>query len=100
MKGRITATVWKWAGINAAALMAVLLLAYGAGSSSGGLGLRDFGALGQCAEVAQAESSRTRSRAIRQQQHCHQRRGVNACPLPHRRSDASLHLLPPEDCEP
>src|SRR5581483_8751586 len=49
MKGRITATVWKWAGINAAALMAVLLLAYGAGSSSGGLGLRDFGALPQSA---------------------------------------------------
>jgi methyl-accepting chemotaxis protein len=47
MKGRMNANVWKWTGMNAAALMAVLLLAYGAGARGGGLGIQDFGALPQ-----------------------------------------------------
>jgi methyl-accepting chemotaxis protein len=47
MKGRMNANLWKWTGINAAALMAVMLLAYGAGARGGGLGIQDFGALPQ-----------------------------------------------------
>ncbi len=34
MKGRMNANLWKWTGINAAALMLVLLLAYGAGAAA------------------------------------------------------------------
>jgi twitching motility protein PilJ len=49
MKGRMNANVWKWTGMNAAALLAVLLLAYGAGARGGGLGIQDFGALPQAA---------------------------------------------------
>jgi methyl-accepting chemotaxis protein len=45
MKGRLSSTIWRWTGINAAALFGVLLLAYGAGARSGGLGIQDFGAL-------------------------------------------------------
>lgn len=49
MKGRISATIWMVVGINAAVLIAVLGLAYAAGSRSGGLSLLDFGALPQTA---------------------------------------------------
>lgn len=47
MKGRLGSTIWTLVGVNAAALLAVLVLAYEAGAGSGGLGLRDAGALGR-----------------------------------------------------
>jgi len=47
MKGRLGSAIWRWTGMNAAALFGVLLLAYGAGARSGGLGIQDFGALPQ-----------------------------------------------------
>ncbi len=49
MKGRLNTTVWRLIGINGAALILVIGLAYGAGARSGGLSLRDFGALPQAA---------------------------------------------------
>ncbi len=45
MKGRLNSTVWLLIAINAAVLLVVLGLAYGAGARSGGLSLIDFGAL-------------------------------------------------------
>ncbi len=45
MKDQVKSRVWTLVGINAVVLIAVLALAYGAGSRSGGLSLLDFGAL-------------------------------------------------------
>ncbi|MGE0407574.1 MAG: methyl-accepting chemotaxis protein [Candidatus Korobacteraceae bacterium] len=45
----MSSNLWKWTGINTAALLAVLLLAYSAGAGGGGLGIEDFGALPQAA---------------------------------------------------
>ena len=45
MKGRLNSAIWMLMSVNAAALLAVLLLAYGAGSNSGGRRLSDFGTL-------------------------------------------------------
>ncbi len=49
MKDRVKSRVWTLVGLNAGALTVVLLLAYAAGSRSGGLSLLDFGALPQVA---------------------------------------------------
>jgi methyl-accepting chemotaxis protein len=45
MKGRISSTIWLLMIVNVVALFAVLVLGYGAGAHSGGLGILDFGAL-------------------------------------------------------
>src|SRR5579883_931444 len=45
MKGRLSSTIWMIVTVNVAAVLLVLWLAYEAGSHSGGLGLRDAGAL-------------------------------------------------------
>jgi twitching motility protein PilJ len=45
MKGRLSSTIWLLVSINVAALLAVLLLAYGAGAHSGGLSIMDFASL-------------------------------------------------------
>ena len=52
MKGRLGTRVWVLVVMNAVALIAVLVLAYEAGALSGGLGLRDAGALGRSAGLA------------------------------------------------
>lgn len=49
MKDRVKSRVWKLVGWNAGALLMVLLLAFAAGSRSGGLSVLDFGALPQIA---------------------------------------------------
>ena len=49
MKDRVKSRVWTLVGMNAVALLLVLLLAYSAGSRSGGLSVLDFGALPQVA---------------------------------------------------
>jgi len=46
MKGRLSSTIWMIVTVNVVAVLLVLWLAYEAGSHSGGLGLRDAGALG------------------------------------------------------
>ena len=45
MKGRLSSTIWMIVTVNVVALLLVLWLAYEAGAHSGGLGLRDAGAL-------------------------------------------------------
>lgn len=49
MKGRLNSVLWTAVGLNAVVLCFVLALAYGAGSRSGGLRLRDFGILPEIA---------------------------------------------------
>ncbi len=49
MKDRVKSRVWALVGWNASALLLVLLLAFAAGSRSGGLSVLDFGALPQIA---------------------------------------------------
>jgi methyl-accepting chemotaxis protein len=46
MKGRLSSTIWMIVTVNVVAVLLVLWLAYEAGAHSGGLGLRDAGALG------------------------------------------------------
>ncbi len=45
MKGRLSSTIWLLVMVNVVALLAVLVLAYGAGERAKGLSLADFGAL-------------------------------------------------------
>lgn len=47
MKGRLSSTIWMLVGVNGIAMLAVLALAFTAGSKSKGLSILDFGALGQ-----------------------------------------------------
>ncbi|HYH00494.1 MAG TPA: methyl-accepting chemotaxis protein [Terriglobales bacterium] len=49
MKGRLNSTIWLLVAVNLVALLAVLALAFSAGSKSGGLSVLDFGALPQAA---------------------------------------------------
>jgi twitching motility protein PilJ len=49
VKDRVKSRVWSLVGFNAGALLVILLLAYAAGSRSGGLSVLDFGALPQVA---------------------------------------------------
>jgi methyl-accepting chemotaxis protein len=51
MKGRLNSTLWIMVIVDVVALFMVLLLAYSAGAHSGGLGITDFGALGQGAGI-------------------------------------------------